>query len=277
MPCAAEGDFAAITPDAALCVYRIAQEALRNVIAHAGASRADVRLLLIGGEAQITIADDGRGFDATDRVERDKGLGLVSIAERARIIGGTVSIVSGPNQGTRGTGEDSDERAREVARRLWNRGASRLTRRPTVLLADDHTIVTDGLSRILREADLDVVGAVRDGQRLIDEATRLRPDVIITDLSMPGLTGLDVLARLKAEHLDSKVIVLTTVDASADYFPGLTDWGRHRLQVNASVRREVWKDVFVALSLYDTFDSVPPSSDAARNDVGVAMSIGWSP
>ena len=101
MPCAAEGDFAAITPDAALCVYRIAQEALRNVIAHAGASRADVRLLLIGGEAQITIADDGRGFDATDRVERDKGLGLVSIAERARIIGGTVSIVSGPNQGTR--------------------------------------------------------------------------------------------------------------------------------------------------------------------------------
>ena len=69
----------------------------------------------------------------------------------------------------------------------------------------------------------------------------------------------------------------TTVDASADYFPGLTDWGRHRLQINASVRREVWKDVFIALSLYDTFDSEPPSPDAARNDVGVAMSIGWSP
>ena len=84
-----------------------------------------------------------------------------------------------------------------------------MTRRPTVLLADDHTIVTDGLSRILREAGFEVVGAVRDGQRLIDAATRLRPDVIITDLSMPGLTGLDVLARLKTERLDSKVIVLT--------------------------------------------------------------------
>ena len=84
-----------------------------------------------------------------------------------------------------------------------------MTRRHTVLLADDHTIVTDGLSRILREADFEVVGAVRDGQRLIDAATRLRPDVIITDLSMPGLTGLDVLARLKTERLDSKVIVLT--------------------------------------------------------------------
>ncbi len=84
-----------------------------------------------------------------------------------------------------------------------------MTRRHTVLLADDHTIVTDGLSRILRDADFEVVGAVRDGQRLIDAATRLRPDVIITDLSMPGLTGLDVLARLKTERLDSKVIVLT--------------------------------------------------------------------
>jgi PAS domain S-box-containing protein len=101
MTCTAEGDFGAITPDAALCVYRIAQEALRNVIAHAVASRANVRLLQMGDQAQITIADDGRGFDATNRAERDRGLGLVSMSERARIIGGTVSIVSGLNQGTR--------------------------------------------------------------------------------------------------------------------------------------------------------------------------------
>ncbi len=101
MTCTAEGDFGTITPDAALCVYRIAQEALRNIIAHAGASRADVRLQQVGEQAEITIADDGRGFKATDRVERDKGLGLVSIAERAKIMGGSVSIVSGLNQGTR--------------------------------------------------------------------------------------------------------------------------------------------------------------------------------
>ena len=84
-----------------------------------------------------------------------------------------------------------------------------MTRRRTVLLADDHAIVTDGLSRILREADFEVVGAVRDGRQLIDAAMRLRPDVIITDLSMPGVTALDVLARLKTERLPSKVLVLT--------------------------------------------------------------------
>jgi DNA-binding NarL/FixJ family response regulator len=84
-----------------------------------------------------------------------------------------------------------------------------VTQRHTVLLADDHTIVTDGVSRILQEAGFEVVGAVRNGQRLIDAAVRLLPDIIITDLSMPGLSGLDVLARLKTERLDSKVIVLT--------------------------------------------------------------------
>ena len=100
MTCTAVGDFATITPDAALCVYRIAQEALRNVIAHACARSVEVRLLRTSDHVQITIADDGRGFDAT-RARRDAGLGLVSMSERARIIGGVVSIVSAPSEGTR--------------------------------------------------------------------------------------------------------------------------------------------------------------------------------
>jgi DNA-binding NarL/FixJ family response regulator len=82
-------------------------------------------------------------------------------------------------------------------------------RRTTVLLADDHTIVTEGLAGLLAKHDFDVVGTVRDGHQLIDAAKRLRPDVIVTDLSMPGLTGLDVLARLQAEQVESKVVVLT--------------------------------------------------------------------
>ncbi len=96
-------------------------------------------------------------------------------------------------------------------------------RQPTVLLADDHTIVTDGLARILKDAGFNVVGAVRDGQLLVEAAQRLRPDVIITDLSMPRLSGLDVLARLKSEALGSRVIVLTMhhdADLAADAIRG---------------------------------------------------------
>lgn len=82
-------------------------------------------------------------------------------------------------------------------------------RRITILLADDHAIVTDGLTGLLTKDNFDVVGAVTNGEALVEAATRLRPDIIVTDLSMPGMSGLDVLARLKTERVDSKVIVLT--------------------------------------------------------------------
>jgi two-component system sensor histidine kinase UhpB len=101
MTCTADGDFTAMSPDAALCVYRIAQEGLRNVVAHAGAMHADITLRQAGDHAEITITDDGRGFDPSRRLQNDKGLGLVSISERAKIAGGAVSIVSTLNQGTR--------------------------------------------------------------------------------------------------------------------------------------------------------------------------------
>jgi len=81
-------------------------------------------------------------------------------------------------------------------------------RRTTVLVADDHTIVLEGLVSLLKE-EFDVVGAVGDGHQLLDAAKRLRPDVIVTDISMPGLSGIDALPRLKAERSDSKIIVLT--------------------------------------------------------------------
>jgi signal transduction histidine kinase len=99
--CSAEGEFASISPEAAICLYRIAQEALRNVIVHAGASRAELRLLRSGDDAELTIVDDGRGFDVGSSLTRGKGLGLVSISERANLASGTVSITSEPGVGTR--------------------------------------------------------------------------------------------------------------------------------------------------------------------------------
>lgn len=98
--CSAEGDLASIAPEAALCLYRIAQEALRNVVAHSGARRADVRLLRAGDDVELTIADDGRGFDVAASLKRAAGLGLVSITERVRLAQGTVSIEARPGNGT---------------------------------------------------------------------------------------------------------------------------------------------------------------------------------
>jgi DNA-binding NarL/FixJ family response regulator len=79
----------------------------------------------------------------------------------------------------------------------------------TVVVADDHTIVREGLVGLLRDHQFDVVGSVGDGRQLLDAARQHRPDIIVTDISMPGLSGLDVMPHLKTASPHTRVIVLT--------------------------------------------------------------------
>lgn len=85
--------------DTALCLFRITQEALRNVTRHARATRVDVSLRHEGEALYLTIADDGRGFDP-ERVRPEPSLGLASMRERARLAGGNLDVLSGSGQGT---------------------------------------------------------------------------------------------------------------------------------------------------------------------------------
>ena len=68
----------------------------------------------------------------------------------------------------------------------------------------------------------------------------------------------------------------TNLDLALQYYPSLSDPGRNRLQLDAGVKREIWKDFFVSLNLYNTYDSRPPNPAANTNDVGVVTSIGWT-
>jgi DNA-binding NarL/FixJ family response regulator len=77
-----------------------------------------------------------------------------------------------------------------------------------VLLADDHTIVAEGL-RSLLESEFEFVGTVGDGRALLDAAQKLKPDVIVADISMPLLNGLDAARQLKREGATAKIIFLT--------------------------------------------------------------------
>jgi uncharacterized protein DUF481 len=68
----------------------------------------------------------------------------------------------------------------------------------------------------------------------------------------------------------------TNLDLNFQYYPSFSNWGRQRLQLDTSARRELLKDFFVAVNVFDTFDSEPPNPDADTNDVGVVVSVGWS-
>ena len=79
---------------------------------------------------------------------------------------------------------------------------------PTVLLADDHAIFTEALGALLQQ-HFQLVGTVANGEDLVELARRLQPDVIVTDISMPRLNGLNAIRRLREEGCQSKFVVLT--------------------------------------------------------------------
>ena len=81
-------------------------------------------------------------------------------------------------------------------------------KRVTVLLADDHRIVADGLKRLL-EPEFELIGVVEDGRALLAAARELKPDVIVSDISMPELNGVEALEELKKTNPEARVVFLT--------------------------------------------------------------------
>lgn len=80
--------------------------------------------------------------------------------------------------------------------------------RPRVLLADDHRIVLDGLASLLQD-DFEIIGTVSDGVALVEQAERTGPDVVVVDVSMPRLNGIDATRRLAEVGCPAKVVILS--------------------------------------------------------------------
>lgn len=89
-----------VAEDVALCLYRVAQESLRNIAKHAGKATVHVTLRGSTDHIWLTVMDDGIGFDV-EKVKRTRGLGLVSMEERVRIVGGSLSLTTVPGDGAR--------------------------------------------------------------------------------------------------------------------------------------------------------------------------------
>ena len=96
----AEGDWQHVPSDVAVCFFRIAQESLRNGIVHGAARRLAVLLTRSGDDVEITITDDGCGFNLEAVSRNGDGVGVIGMEERARAIGGTLHIVTGVERGT---------------------------------------------------------------------------------------------------------------------------------------------------------------------------------
>jgi DNA-binding NarL/FixJ family response regulator len=108
---------------------------------------------------------------------------------------------------------------------------------PRVLLADDHTLVLEGFRRIV-EQRCEVVGAVEDGRALLESAIRLRPDLILLDISMPLLNGIDAARQLKKTLPDVK-LVFVTMHADPAYVTEAFKAGASAYLLKRSAAREL--------------------------------------
>ena len=118
-------------------------------------------------------------------------------------------------------------------------------RRPQVLLADDHLGLVKTVESLLEPA-FEVVGAVCDGEALLKAAAELKPDVIVTDISMPILNGIDAAIKLKESGCPSKIVFLT-VHSSSDYVRGCLATGAFGYVVKSQMATDLLPAIREAL------------------------------
>ena len=203
-----------LNKEIALCLYRVIQEALHNVVKHSHAKHARVDLSSDAQGISLTIVDSGAGFDVDSDHSRN-GLGLISMRERLRLVNGQLSIQSEPLKGTTIKAYvPLDKPIGPVADPAFNQplfvstSGGGVMKRRTILLADYHTMLPDAFRKIL-EPEFEVVGVVADGHAVIAKAAELKPDVIVLDIAMPLLNGLDAGRRVKETLPATKLVYLT--------------------------------------------------------------------
>lgn len=218
--------------DLRVLLFQATRELLLNVVKHAGTERAEVTVRRPRRDRlEVTVRDAGRGFDSTRELRPASDharFGLFGLRERIAWLGGEMTVDSVPGQGTCVTLVVPDDAASEgtaapAAREptpretpganppAAERGDSRNA--TAVVLADDHTIVREGLANALAgEPDIAVLGEAADGQEAVDLVRRVRPDVVVLDVSMPTMSGIEAARTITTEFPSMRVVGLSMHD-----------------------------------------------------------------
>jgi PAS domain S-box-containing protein len=200
--------------DVRTLLFESVRELLLNVVKHAKAERVAIELTRdADDQLWITVTDQGVGFDPAQLDDRSKvgqsGWGLLSIRERLTLLGGRFDVESASGRGTqvRLCAPGGDVRAHEVAAQHAEIESARVLRAAAtpadalrILVVDDHAPMRNMLRELLHERpQLSVVGDASNGLEAIASARMLRPDVIVMDVTMPHMDGIEATARIRAE------------------------------------------------------------------------------
>jgi PAS domain S-box-containing protein len=242
-------------------LFQAVRELLLNVLKHARVSEAVISVeKREGDEWLIAVEDHGVGFDPNVMRHRatDEQFGLFSIQERMEAISGWCRIHSIPGRGTRielglamGGDEEAPSRRKTISQpRAIDGDISTAGSRSRVLLVDDHAMVRQGLRSILETyADLEIVAEAVDGEEAVSLAYRLQPDVVLMDVNLPGLNGIEATHRIKQAwpHI---VVIGLSVQSSPQTIQALADAGGAALLSKEQATEELYRTIqrFVKLS-----------------------------
>jgi signal transduction histidine kinase len=206
--------------DVRFLLFECVRELLFNALKHSGAQQADLRVARTeGSRIGITVEDTGVGFDPKTLAARNgntAAFGLFSIQQRLAHVGGQASIESAPGTGTRvSLSVPLIEAPSRPVPPTPRRAAAKPPVSPAdgklrVLIVDDHKIMREGLTWLLKmEADLEVVGEAADGPQAIDLAEKLHPEVIIMDINLGEMSGVEATRIIVTRRPQVKVIGLS--------------------------------------------------------------------
>jgi len=183
-------------PDLEIALYRLIQEALTNVARHARVPRASVVLRAGQGWIGVRVRDHGGGFDP-ERIASGS-TGISGMKERLRPFRGQLIVQSRRGRGTSVT-----------ATVPFNPEARIMNEPITVVVADDHRILREALKSLLESASFQVAGEAVDGLEAVNVAERVKPHVLLLDVSMPGLGGVDVVKQVVKRSPRTQVLMLS--------------------------------------------------------------------
>jgi len=217
--------------DSAVLLFQSVRELLLNALKYAECTEVVVRMEQADGRLRIEVCDDGVGFDlvAADSYSptaMSSKFGLFSIGERMMSLGGWFELTSSCGKGTTAALVMPLKTADSSELKVLSSGLSDNSALPSnsklitqnsklhqqdakirVLLVDDHAMVRQGLKSVLDSyADIEVVGEAWNGEDAVEAAERLRPRIILMDINMPKMNGIEATAYIKARHPEIIVI-----------------------------------------------------------------------
>lgn len=209
-------------------LFNFAQELLFNVVKHAGTKEAHLSLRLKGDIVELCVRDEGSGFNPSILLDafRAPGLGLLSMRERTDLLGGRLEIVSAPGAGSTFSlymplepppmGTEANDRSAEsvsVFPAATTEPGKAPTPRLRVALVDDHLVMRSGLKAFLSNQEgIEVIAEADNGLEALEVARRFQPDLILMDVSMPKMDGIEATRRIKESHPEIRIIGLSMFD-----------------------------------------------------------------